>query len=616
MFIAKYNSTGALAWARRAGGLGYDEGFGITLDASAGTSYVVGYFEGSATFGLGQANQTVLTASGINDMFIAKYNSNGVLLWAKRAGGSGFVDGIGIARDDANNLYVTGSFSDAATFGAGEVNQTVLTAVGGFESFIAKYNSSGAFLWAKQTTGTGFIEGFGIAADASGNSYVIGYFDGSTTFGLTEPSPVALTSVGGFDLFVAKYRTNGSLAWAKRAGGTGFDVGSGIAVDTSGNSYVTGYFDGVATFGSGEGKQSVLQSAGGYDIFVAKLAERKAERDFDGDGKTDLIIRGANNTFRVSRSSGAGFSTPELWLQHGGEYLDGQAQFADLNGDGKMDMIYQGTDNSFWVSLSTGVAFTSPTRWIKHGGWYLRGQAQYADVNGDGKVDLVMQGIDNSFWVSLSTGTSFASPSRWIDHGGWYLEGQAQYADLDGDGKADMIFQGLDNAFWVSLSTGVGFTSPALWVDHGGTYLPGQAQYADLNGDGKADLVLQGGDNSFWVSLSTGAGFTSPTLWIDHGGMYLPDRAQYADLNGDGRADLVLQGEDNSFWVSLSTGVGFTSPALWADHGGVYLPGQAQYVDVNGDGNADLVMQGTVNSFWVNLSTGDKFTAPQLWLSF
>jgi hypothetical protein len=272
MFVARYNANGTFAWAKRAGGAGDDEGFGITLDGNTGTSYVTGYFEGSATFGSGEANQTALTSTGSNDMFVAKYNSNGSLAWAKRAGGTGFVDGIGIARDGASNLYATGTFSGAATFGSGEVNQTVLTAGSGFESFVAKYTSAGALVWAKQTSGTGFIEGFGIAVDAAGNSYVTGYFDGSATFGPAEPGSVALTSAGGFDLFVAKYNSNGSLAWAKQAGGTGFDVGSAIALDASGNSYTTGYFDGSATFGKGEGKQTVLTSTGGYDLFVAKYA--------------------------------------------------------------------------------------------------------------------------------------------------------------------------------------------------------------------------------------------------------------------------------------------------------------------------------------------------------
>jgi hypothetical protein len=338
--------------------------------------------------------------------------------------------------------------------------------------------------------------------------------------------------------------------------------------------------------------------------------------DFDGDGKADLVLRGTNNTFWVARSTGEGFAIPELWLQHGGQYLDGQAQYADLDGDGKADVVFQGGDNAFWVSLSTGTGFTSPVLWVDHGGGYFKGQAQYADLNGDGKADMIFRGLDNALWVSLSTGVSFSSPALWLQHGGGYLHDQARYADLNWDGRASVIFQGDDNTFWVSLSTGVNFTSPALWIDHGGGYLQGQAQYADLNGDGKADMIFQGGDNTFWVSLSTGVNFTSPALWIDHGGGYLQGQAQYADLNGDGRVDMIFQGGDNTFWVALSTGLGFTPPALWTDHGDGYVQGQAQYADLNGDGRADLIFQSQDNSFWVSLSTGANLTTPQLWLRF
>ena len=74
------------------------------------------------------------------------------------------------------------------------------------------------------------------------------------------------------------------------------------------------------------------------------------------------------------------------------------------------DLIFQGWDNTFWVSLSTGTSFTSPTLWVQHGGLFQQGQAQYADLNGDGRPDLIFQGVDDNFWVSLSTGSGFTAP--------------------------------------------------------------------------------------------------------------------------------------------------------------------------------------------------------------
>ena len=106
--------------------------------------------------------------------------------------------------------------------------------------------------------GDEYGRGFSIGVDGFGNSYVTGFFEGSATFGPGEANQTTLTSAGGFDIFVAKYDSSGALQWAKRAGGTDLEVGVGIAVDGFGNSYVTGYFTGSATFGAGEANQTTL----------------------------------------------------------------------------------------------------------------------------------------------------------------------------------------------------------------------------------------------------------------------------------------------------------------------------------------------------------------------
>jgi Beta-propeller repeat len=126
------SSAQNLEWAKRAGGgaIGSDDqGRSIAVDGS-GNSYVTGDFAGSATFGAGELNQTILVSAASSDIFVAKYDSNGFLVWAKRAGGtSGSDQGRRIALDDSGNSYVTGFFQGSATFGAGELNQTILALV-------------------------------------------------------------------------------------------------------------------------------------------------------------------------------------------------------------------------------------------------------------------------------------------------------------------------------------------------------------------------------------------------------------------------------------------------------------------------------------------------------
>ena len=107
--------------------------------------------------------------------------------------------------------------------------------------------------------------------DGSGISYVTGSFNGPATFGAGESNETTLTGAGFADIFVAMYDNSGTLLRVKSAGGTNGDNGFGIAVDGSGNSYVTGFFNGTAIFGAGEGNETTLTSAGFTDIFVAKF---------------------------------------------------------------------------------------------------------------------------------------------------------------------------------------------------------------------------------------------------------------------------------------------------------------------------------------------------------
>jgi hypothetical protein len=239
-------------WVEQAGGIGNDYGRSITIDSS-GNSYITGYFYGTASFG---STTLTTTGSGAVDIFVAKLDSSGNWLWAKQAGGNNWDVGFGIATDSSGNSYVTGFFAESASFGS-----TTLTSSGGEDIFVAKLDSSGNWLWAKQAGGTGLDIGYGIATDSSGNSYVTGFFAESASFGSTT-----LTSSGGEDIFVAKLDSSGNWLWVKQAGGNNWDVGFGIATDSSGNSYITGLFAEFASFGS-----TTLTSSGQDDIFVAKL---------------------------------------------------------------------------------------------------------------------------------------------------------------------------------------------------------------------------------------------------------------------------------------------------------------------------------------------------------
>lgn len=252
IFIAKFNSSGAVQWATSAGGTANDRGNGIAIDAN-GNSYITGEFNGTANF-----DAFPLTSAGFGDIFIAKYDASGNAVWAKRAGTSSNNDGgFGIATDTSGNCYATGWFKGLADF---ELNN--LNSGSNDDVFIAKYDASGNNVWAIQAGGSGMDaeDAKGISVDASGNSYVTGRFNGTATF-----DTITLVSIGTWDLFVAKYNSAGNVQWVRQADGCDSYYWSYVDIDDVGNSYVTGRFKGTATFDT-----ISVSSSGQDDIFLAK----------------------------------------------------------------------------------------------------------------------------------------------------------------------------------------------------------------------------------------------------------------------------------------------------------------------------------------------------------
>ena len=250
IFVAKIDPNGNWLWAAKAGGTNYEIGWGIAVDG-LDNAWITGEFRGTATF----SSQT-LTLSGMNDIFVAKLDSSGNWLWAVKAGGIYGETGLGIAVDGTGNARVTGWFEVTATFG-----RYTVTSSGEEDVFVAKLDSFGNWLWAVKAGGTGFDRGCGIAMDGAGNARVTGWFEGTARFGRHF-----LSSSGEKDIFIANLDPTGNWLWAVKAGGADTDTGYGIAVDGTGNAWVTGMFQGTATFGS-----QTHTSSGEEDVFAIKL---------------------------------------------------------------------------------------------------------------------------------------------------------------------------------------------------------------------------------------------------------------------------------------------------------------------------------------------------------
>lgn len=270
-FLAKYKSDGSLSWVKSAQGGQTAEGLALAIGPD-NCAWVTGDFTESVTFGQDGLPAT-LTSAGYQDIFLVNYTPTGTLDWARREGGSDADQGAAVAVGADGSIWVTGFFSRTITFGG----RTLLSAQGGIDVFLAKYNRDGTLAWVKDAGGSDYDAGYGLALTAGGSAWLTGFFTGSATFAPGEREETMLTSTFGedfasADIFLAKYKADGRLAWVRAVGGSADDTGRALAVTAEGTVWVAGYFQQSATFGQGQ-SQATLNAAGGNDLFLAQYLD-------------------------------------------------------------------------------------------------------------------------------------------------------------------------------------------------------------------------------------------------------------------------------------------------------------------------------------------------------
>ena len=278
-FVAKVRADGtSLVYCGFIGGKAPDYGFGIAVD-SGGNAYVAGSTDSAdGSFPvIGGLDST--HNGGTRDAFVAKVRADGTsLIYCGFIGGTGYDQGNGIAVDSSGSAYVTGS-TDSSAGGAGALGFPVtigpdLTQNGSNDAFVAKVRADGTGLvYCGFIGGTGIDGGQGVAVDSDRNAYVTGYTT-STATSFPETVGPDLSHNGDFDAFVAKVRADGTaLTYCGFIGGSGEEFGpsSGIAVDSSGNAYVTGHTTSTETSFPVIVGPDLSYNGGERDAFVAKV---------------------------------------------------------------------------------------------------------------------------------------------------------------------------------------------------------------------------------------------------------------------------------------------------------------------------------------------------------
>ena len=240
-FIAKYNASGVVQWAKTSTGNSQDMPYAITIDASTNI-YIAGYFNSTAVIFGGNSFANGTNDSFTNDVFVAKFDNSGNNLWVNGSTSnkatSGDAKAYGIGLDGANNVYVAGSFGSAyIRFGTDS-----LANAGYNDIFMVKYNTSGVLQWLKSAGSTDDDAAYGLTSDASGNVYITGQIGASSTvvFGTSSITNNAINPTA----FLAKYNTSGTAQWGRVAQGDhySYNVGNSVTLDALGNPYIIGSF--------------------------------------------------------------------------------------------------------------------------------------------------------------------------------------------------------------------------------------------------------------------------------------------------------------------------------------------------------------------------------------
>jgi hypothetical protein len=350
IYLVKYDKEGQVIWAQRAGGQADDFANSVALDKD-GNCYIAGAFAGKMIF----AGDTI-SAKGQHDILIAKFSSKGQPLWCKSGGGYYEDHAMTISLDKFGNSYVAGFFKDTLWFGSGKM--LVGKGMATYNMFLAKFDSKGNVVWAKPIAGSNYTspnEGHAMASDVGGMTTIASYYQGDAVFDGTT-----LSSKGAYAFFIARYNADGKMLWVRSSNGDRSSVvGKALAVDKKGNCYATGTFTMTTAFDT---TTLTSRNLGYPDMFLAK---------YNSSGELQW----------VRQTSGFGSKSPfdAAVDAEGNPYVFGT--FRDTAIFGKISLSGIGTENIFLIKYNQ----SGEPQWAKQVGreGILFGKAMRIDKDGD-----------------------------------------------------------------------------------------------------------------------------------------------------------------------------------------------------------------------------------------
>ena len=226
-FMVKYDSNGNALWGHnsvQSSILSHCYGLATAAD-NKGNSFITGCFFDTVSFG---SYSLYATNNTLGNVFVVKYNANGIVQWAKQSSNGGDGSAVAITTDSYGNVYATGIFISSLSFGTYHLSSSF------WAPFIVKYDSNGNVRWAKQGVfkNGGYSNCMGITVDKSNKVYITGSFDSTLTFGSSRI--YSKTTVP----FIIKYDTNGNVAWAKQGDALDKQNWFGYSLSSDGNNHI------------------------------------------------------------------------------------------------------------------------------------------------------------------------------------------------------------------------------------------------------------------------------------------------------------------------------------------------------------------------------------------
>jgi gliding motility-associated-like protein len=308
-FLAKYDAAGNFLWIELMTGSSSIQSERVKYSSNSNAIYVSGRFSGTSLFGSG-ASQTSLTSVGTgDDVFIAKYDLNGTLLWVRQGACQEWSYASSMTVDDLDNVYVGGHYANQIVFGS-----TTLNISGGNNSnpYVLKYNGSGTLQWARSYATSTWTDVRGIAVDQSNNVYFGGGFAGTLTIG-----SALVSDYGNTISYMAKLNSAGTVQWSKKTGtrpnSSGWSSVYAMDVNSQNDIYVFGMYEETCTFDG-----NTQSAIGDYDVWAStwdtngNLGCMLTAAGSRSDYAKDIVVGPSGASYHAGDSYGYNSTYPTL----------------------------------------------------------------------------------------------------------------------------------------------------------------------------------------------------------------------------------------------------------------------------------------------------------------